>query len=112
MKYYYDLYFSESLQRKKKQIVKKLENNQFQLNRYVIVLSEKEDEYLEIYNSTVLMQNAYDTKEMFAVGITDCYEEALDFVMKLTQQVYEETESADIRTYIRERQHQFEEGNV
>lgn len=112
MNYYYDLYVSESLQRKKKQIVKKLENNQFQLNRYVIVLSGKEDEYLEVYNSTVLTQDAYDTKEMFVVGITDCYEDALAFIVKITQQVYEETKSADIRTYIRDRQHQFEEGNV
>lgn len=112
MIYYYDLYVSESLQRKKKQIIKKLENNQFQLNRYVIVLSEKEDEYLEIYNSAVLTQEAYHTKDMFAVGITDCYEEALDFITRITQQVYEETKGADIRAYIRSRQYQFEEGNV
>lgn len=112
MKYYYDLYLSESLVKKRKSIVRKLNQDKFQFNRFVIVLSDKPDEYLEIYNSTVLKQEVYDTKEMFVIGITDCQSEAVQYVADITEQVYKETGDADLRTYIRDKQRQFEEGNV
>ncbi len=112
MKYYYDLYLSKSLLKKRKSIIRKLEQNKFQFNCFVIVLSDKPDEYLEIYNSTVLTQDLYSTKEMFVIGITDCQTEAVQYVANIAQQVYEETKNADLRQYIRDKQHQFEEGNV
>ena len=111
MKYYYDLYMSPSLIKKKKTIIRKLNHNQFQINRFVIVLSDKAEEYLEIYNSTILTQKLFEDKELFVVGITDSQEDALRFIADVTQKVYEETKDADLKSYFVVRQQKFEKEN-
>ena len=112
MNYYYDLYMSPSLVKKKKNIIRKLNHKQFQINRFVIVLSDNEDEYLEIYNSTILTQKVFENQELFVVGITDSQEDALRYIADVTQKVYEETKGADLKTYFMVRQQEFEQGNV
>ena len=112
MKYYYDLYMSPSLIKKKKTIIRKLNHNQFQINRFVIILSDKTEEYLEIYNSTILTQKLFENEELFVVGITDSQEDALRFIADVTQKVYEETKGADLKTYFLVRQQEFEKRNV
>lgn len=112
MKYYYDLYMSPSLIKKKKTIIRKLNHNQFQINRFVIVLSDKTEEYLEIYNSTILTQKLFEKDKLFVIGITDSQEDALRFISDVTQKVYEETKGADLKSYFLVRQQEFEKGNV
>lgn len=112
MKYYYHLYLSDSLEKKRKKIMKKLDKNQVQINRFVVLLSDNPNENLEIYNSTVLTQSFFDTSNMFVVAITDSQAEAIQYIANMTQMVYEETDSADIKNYILEKQRRFEEGNV
>lgn len=111
MKYYCDLYVSETLMYKKGEIIQKIKDKKIQIDKYIIVLSHKTDEYLEIYNTGILLQDYYNTDDWFLVGITDSLWDAMAYVEKLTAKVYKETNDANIRQYIKDRQQQFEEGN-
>lgn len=112
MKYYHALYISEKLIPKKKEMLDKLEKKQLQFEKYLIVLTEKGTNQLEIFNSALLMQNSLLKEELFVVGIADGYNEALELVEKIAGQVYDETKGLDIRNYILRSQQEYEEGNV
>lgn len=100
MKYYKHLYLSEGLRKKKKKVIRKLDKKKFQLDVYLITLAAEEKNQLEICRSLLLLQPAYPQKEYFVVGIAKGYEEALELVEQIAAEVYNETEGADIRSYI------------
>lgn len=112
MKYYCEFYLSDSLNEKKEEILKKLRNGEFQFGKYVIILAEKEGNQLEIIDSMYLRQKYYQKKDLFVVGIADGFEEALNLVERVTQEVYDATGGADIQAYIKAKQKNFEEGKV
>lgn len=109
MKYYCDLYLSEELGMKKKEILEKLEQNKTQLNKYFIVLTKSSINHLEFYDAVLLKQNIFEQSELFIVGIAEGYHGALELVEKITQEVYDKTKGTDIRRYLLERQREFEE---
>lgn len=100
VKYYKHLYLSDGLKKKKAKVISKLEKKKFQPDVYIVVLSENEKNQLEICSSLLFLQPAYPKSELFVVGITQGYEEALELVEKITIEVYNETKGADIRSYI------------
>ena len=112
MKYYYALYMDDKLLPKKKQILRKLEKREWQFEKYLIVLTQNERNHLEFYNSVLLTQKGMEQENLFVVGIASGYEEALELVSKITQEVYDETKETDIRNYILKKQQEYEEGNV
>lgn len=112
MKYYCEFYLSDSLIEKKEEILSKIENGKIQLSKYVIVLTPKGENQLEIIDSMYLIQKYYQKKDMFVVGIADGFEEALSLVERITQEVYDATGGADIQAYIKAKQKDFEEGKV
>ena len=100
MKYYHDLYLSDSLISKKEDIIEKLEKNQWQLSKFLIVLSQSENNHLEFFDSILLTQNLMPKEELFVIGIADSYIGAVDLVQKITEEVYEKTEGTNIRNYL------------
>ena len=111
MKYYYNLYLDDYVASNKKEIIEKLENNEWQLEVYLIVLSAHIDNQLEIYNSTLLLQKSFRKEELLIVGITKGYNESLEVVEKIMQEVYDNTKGTDMKSYILNNQQIFEEGN-
>ena len=111
MKYYYNLYLDDYVARNKKEIIEKLENNEWQLEVYLIVLSTHIGNQLEIYNSTLLLQKSFRKEELLIVGITKGYNESLEVVEKIMQEVYDNTKGTDMKSYILNNQQIFEEGN-
>ncbi len=109
MKYYYELYLSEELQVKKEEILKKLEQNKAQLNKYLIVLTKSSVNHLEFFDAVLLKQNVFKQNELFIIGIAEGYHGALELVEKITQEVYDKTKGTDIRQYLLGRQREFEE---
>lgn len=109
MKYYHNLFISEGLKRKKEEILLKIDKNQFQFDKYVIVLSQNEKNHLDIYNSAVLLQKYHNQEGMFVVGIASGFDGALELVEKITQTVYNETKGTDIRGFLIKKQQEFEE---
>ena len=112
MKYYHNLYVNEELLEKKEEILYKLEHDIIQLNKYVIVLSRNGNNQLEFYNSSMLLQKYYKMQEPMIVGIADGFDGALLLIEEITQEVYEETKCADIRTWLTKKQREFEEGKI
>lgn len=112
MKYYHALYMSEELIQKKAEIIEKIEKDKWQMEKYLIVLAKNESNHLEYFNSALLLQKSIFKDELFVVGITNSEMGAMEFVEKITQEVYDETKGTDIRNYILKKQKEFEEGNV
>lgn len=109
MKYYYNLYWSEELVGKEREILTKLGQEKTQLNKYLIVLTENDANHLEFFDSVLLKQNLIKQKELFVVGIAEGYTGALEVVEKITQEVYDVTKGTDIRRYLLVTQKEFEE---
>ena len=100
MKYYHDLYLSKSLLFKKDEIIKKLENNQWQLSKFLLVLAQNEKNHLEFFDSVLLTQNLMPKDDLFVIGIADSYVGAVDMVQQITEEVYASTGNTDIRNYL------------
>ncbi len=103
MRYYKHLYLAEGIKKKKK-IIRKLEENKLQMNIHIITLAQNEKNQLEIYHSMVLLQPNFPHDDFFVVGIAKGYEDAVEMVEEITQEVYNKTKGADIRSYILERE--------
>lgn len=104
MRYYKHLYLMDDLEKKKEKIIRKLEEKKFQMNIHIITLAQNEENHLEIYDSRLLLQPGFPHEDFFVVGIVKGYEDALELVEEITQEVYNETKGADIRSYILEKE--------
>ncbi len=110
MKYYYHLYLSKVLQTKKDSILAKLGQNQIQFNRYLIVLTCDGKNQLEIFDSIMLRQEYFRNQVSVVVGIADGYQEALEVVRQITDEVYSAQQNVNIREYLLDKQQKYEEG--
>ena len=100
MEYYRYLYLSEKLAKKKSRVLRRLERHKFQPGVHLILLPKNEKNQLEILSAAYLLQPDYPKDGLFVVGIADSYENALEYVEKLSQEVYDSTRGMDIRNYI------------
>ncbi len=103
MRYYKHLYLAEGIKKKEK-IIRKLEEKKLQMNIHVITLARNEKNQLEIYNSMVFLQPNFPHDDLFVVGLAKGYEDAVEMVEEIAQEVYNKTKGADIRSYILERE--------
>ena len=104
MRYYKHLYLTEGLEKKKEKIICKLESGKLQPSVHVITLAISEKNQLEIYPTLQFKQPAFPEQDLFVVGITKGYEEAVELVEQIVQEVYEQTGGCDIRSYILEKE--------
>ena len=109
MKYYFNLYWSEELVGKEKEILTKLEQEKILLNKYLVVMTENEVNHLEFFDSVLFKQNLFKRDNLFVVGIAEGYTGALELVERITQEVYDVTKGTDIRRYLLVTQKEFEE---
>ena len=100
MEYYKYLYLSDKVKRKKDKIIRKIENNKIQHDIYLLLLPGNERNQLEIIHTGFLLQPDYPKEELFVVGIANSYDAALELVEKISQEVYDNTNGANIRDYI------------
>ena len=78
----------------------RLERNRFQPGIHLILLPANEKNQLEILNAAWLLQPDYPKEGLFVVGIADSFENALEYVEKISREVYDSTKGLDIRNYI------------
>lgn len=100
MKYYKNLYMTDALKKKKDKMIKKMEAGKFMPGIHLITLAANPKNHLEIWHYPILLQPAFPKEGLFVVGITKGYEEALEVVEEIVQEVYNKTEGTDIRSYI------------
>lgn len=101
LKYYHDLYFSESLEKPtvKESILQELEENKLDKSLYILVLSKNPKNSLEFFKVSYLQQEIYENQSFFVVGFAKDYDEAKDLVLKITENVVTYTGEAEIRKY-------------
>lgn len=104
MRYYKYLYLSEGIRKKRRKIIRKLNENKLQMNIHVITLAQNEKNQLEIYNSMLFLQPDFPNEDFFVIGIAKDYEDAIEMVEEISQEVYNKTKGADIRSYILKRE--------
>lgn len=100
MRFYKNLYVSDSMAKKKEKTVKKLENGRYPIGTYIIVLIEEGPNQLELYNTALLKQQLLDDQSQFVVGLASGYDDAVYLVEEILRDVYEHTGGADIRAYL------------
>ncbi|MGL5258732.1 MAG: hypothetical protein ACRC7V_01355 [Lachnospiraceae bacterium] len=98
MKFYSNLYVGDLVINKRK-VMHKLKHNIGQLQIYVISLSNETNQ-LECMHCAFLKQKILYREISLVVGIASSYEEALDLIVKITQEVVEKTNTANIKEYI------------
>lgn len=103
MRYYKHLYLADGIKKKEK-IIRKLEEKKLQMNIHIITLARNEKNQLEIYNSMILLQPDFPHDDFFVVGLAKGYEDAVEMVGEIAQEVYNKTKGADIRSFILERE--------
>ena len=106
MKFFNNLYVSESLEKKRDKIINKLASGRYPLTVYILALIEEGENQLEFYSTVLFKQKLISDTGIFVVGIASDYDDAVYLVKKIVEDVYKETGGLDIRSYIRERQSQ------
>lgn len=109
MKFYKELYMSDKLILKRTQLKMQLQKGEVLVNKYIIALAKNEQNHLEFFDSVLLTQNMISKDDLFIVGIADGEGEALKIVEKITQEVYDITNSTDIRNYFIKKQREYDE---
>ena len=104
MRFYKNLYVSESLEKKKDKIIKKLSAGKYGLTLYLLVLIPEGENQLEFYSAAMLRQKLISDEGLFVVGIASGYDDAVYLVQEIAGEVYEATGGLDIRSYIREQE--------
>ena len=100
MRYYKHLYLTEGLEKKKEKIIRKLEAGKLQPGVHVITLAVSERNQLEIYPTIQFKQPAFPKKEKKKSQV----DEAVELVEQIVQEVYDQTGTCDIRSYILEKE--------
>lgn len=102
MKWYSKLYVSESIEKKANQIKWRINHNAGCIRVYVIAFASNPDNLLEIIPSWNLMQKAYPKKNIKIIGLAKEYDEALELVRQIIEEVYQNTGTVDVWQYLKE----------
>lgn len=100
MKFYKNLYLSESAEKKQNKIISKLKKNKIQTGVFLITISTNEAEQLDIIQSLYLLQPEYPVDDLLVVGIAKSQDEAIELVEQIANEVFVQTGDLDIRNYI------------
>lgn len=105
MKWYKKLYLGDNAKKAKYKIFGRIRKNRFQIDTFLITLSESPDNLLEIFSANFLKQPYFkkkkNTENIYIVGIAKGYAEALEVVRTIVDDVYNDTGAFDIRKYLK-----------
>lgn len=100
VRFYRNIYVSESIKDDIWQIKWKLKHHKHMLGVYVIVLPEHSDE-LEFYHCEYLQQEYYKRHVLYIVGIASGWKDACMLVARMIMDIAEQSGSYCIGKYIR-----------
>lgn len=92
------LYLSDSVKKPEK-LLKKLDKSRIPCRFYVITLSVGADQ-LDIYPAYCLQQPFYRKYPPVIVGLAGDYQEAVDLILKITEDSLAATGSCDLKAYL------------
>ena len=110
LKWYKKLYIGDNSKKKARATVRKLNQGRLVLSYYVITLASNEKNLLDFFPASQLKQKAFRSCCPMIVGLADGYEEALQLVQKIIEETYESQEDTDVRTYLKNRLEEDDDG--
>ena len=76
----------------------------------LITLAQGRQNELEFFSTLLLQQKIFHPEDLFVVGVASGYEEALELIEEITDDVYQKTKDAKIREYITQEQDAYKAG--
>lgn len=101
MLFHNKLYVDDEISKQKKKIMRKLQHNKETFGVYVITLSMNPEDELDIYPSYVLRQKEYINKDINVVGIAGDRERAMELLVKMTDDCFNEMGTISFRRFFR-----------
>lgn len=108
MRYFKNLYLTERAKEKKETIIRKLEDNSIQFSVYLLLCREGERMTLEICHAGMFLQAWYPREQVKIAGMAVGYEEALELLVEIVEDAYQNTGNADVCSYLKAREEQGE----
>lgn len=101
MRFYKELYVGEEVKNLTKKKINLKIGKGF-LNFYIITLAQNDDQ-LNIFKASQLKQKLFDKKSLKIVGIANNYNEAVQLVVQITEDIYKQTGNANIKQFFAEK---------
>lgn len=103
LKWYKKLYIGDNAKKKASSTIRKINHKKMTPGIYLVTLASNPDNLLEIIAADLLRQPALYQMCPPVVGIASGYQEAVELVRKIVEEVYCEQKSTDVRKYLEER---------
>ncbi len=100
MRWYHKLYIGKTARKKRYKIVWKVKHRAGMLGIYLITLASNKENLLDIIDASLLLQPYYKKEDIFIVGIACGYDEAVEVVTKIIEELYNETGDFNIRQFL------------
>lgn len=99
MNWYRKLYFGKNAEKRKNRFVREIEAGTYRGNTWLITLAANPENQLELFSVQELRFSYIRRNCPLVLGIASGYEEALEVLLRIVQEVLEATGGADIRGY-------------
>ena len=96
-----NLYTTEKTKKMLPRIVQKIRRGKLQPEIWLITIASNEQNLLDIFQSVYYMQPMFARLNPDIVGIAESEEAAKGLLLKITEDMYRETECFDVRTYFK-----------
>lgn len=100
LNWYKNLYIGDNAKKKSKKLIRKINQGAGVIDVYIITLAVNPENSLEIISANLLMQPALRRNCPVIVGLAKGYDEALEIVEQIVNEVYQETKRAEIRAWL------------
>lgn len=100
MRWYRKLYIGENARKNRFKFVWKVKHRRIVWEGYVITLASNEQNLLDIIPVSELLQPYYQKKDFFVIGIAKGYQESLEVVKNIIDEVYQTTGGFDVRKFV------------
>lgn len=94
LNWYKNLYIGDNAKKKSKKLIHKINQGAGVIDVYVITLAVNPENSLEIFSANLLMQSALRRNCPIIIGLAKGYEEALEIIEQIVNEVYQETADA------------------
>lgn len=103
MNWYSDLYLGKTAEKKKEALIQKIESGKVPFNTYLLTLARGEANQLEIVPAWETGYLRGGPEEPVILGIGCGRSETFELVRRITEEVFRETGSAELRDYFERR---------
>lgn len=94
-----NLYLTDKTAKNKDKIIRKANRGMGMVSIYLITLASNPENLFDIFRAAHLKQPAFYKQDLFVVGIAAGYEEALELVQRMVEDIYRKTGGFAVREY-------------